>query len=410
MKVQIIAVGTELLLGDTLDTNSNYLSIKMRELGFDVYKRVVVGDNYDRLYKEIEDGLQQNDLIITTGGLGPTEDDITKKCCCDCLGKKMVLNEKSYAKLRKYFNEDEKAIQGNIKQCMFPEDAIVFENFNGTADCAMIENNGKRILFLPGPPAEMKPIYENQVQQVLEQFATDCIISETLNISILGEWDMNERVKDIIESSNNPTVAPYFKKDKRILRITAKASDRQTALDMIAEKKQELRDRLGMFVFGENDETIEESVYKVLKEHDLSIMTSESITGGMIASKLVNVSGVSDYLKRSLVVYSNEAKIDLLGVKAETIDTYDVVSENVAFEMVERMFEKFNVDCAISTTGFASGENAGLVYVGLGYKNTIKTLKLQLHGERNKIRNRVSNRALAELRLMILENVSRETF
>lgn len=410
MKVQIIAVGTELLLGDTLDTNSNYLSIKMRELGFDVYKRVVVGDNYDRLYKEIEDGLQQNDLIITTGGLGPTEDDITKKCCCDCLGKKMVLNEKSYAKLRKYFNEDEKAIQGNIKQCMFPEDAIVFENFNGTADCAMIENNGKRILFLPGPPAEMKPIYENQVQQVLEQFATDCIISETLNISILGEWDMNERVKDIIESSNNPTVAPYFKKDKRILRITAKASDRQTALDMIAKKKQELRDRLGMYVFGENDETIEESVYKVLKEYDLSIMTSESITGGMIASKLVNVSGVSDYLKRSLVVYSNEAKIDLLGVNTETIDTYGVVSENVAFEMVVRMFEKFHVDCAISTTGYASGENAGLVYVGLGYKNEIKTLKLQLHGERNKIRNRVSNRALAELRLMILENVSRETF
>lgn len=410
MKVQIIAVGTELLLGDTLDTNSNYLSIKMRELGFDVYKRVVVGDNYDRLYKEIEDGLEQNDLIITTGGLGPTEDDITKKCCCDCLGKDMVLNEKSYAKLRKYFNEDEKAIQGNIKQCMFPEDAIVFENFNGTADCALIEKNGKRILFLPGPPAEMKPIYENQVQRVLEQFTTDCIISETLNISILGEWDMNERVKDIIESSTNPTVAPYFKKDKRILRITAKASDRQTALDMISKKKRELKDRLGVYVFGENDESIEESVYKVLKEHDLSIMTSESITGGMIASKLVNVPGVSDYLKKSLVVYSNEAKIELLGVKAETIDTYGVVSENVAQEMVERMFEKFHVDCAISTTGYASGENAGLVFVGLGYKNQIKTLKLQLHGERNKIRNRVSNRALAELRLMILENVSRETF
>ncbi|MDU7298942.1 MAG: nicotinamide-nucleotide amidohydrolase family protein, partial [Finegoldia magna] len=328
----------------------------------------------------------------------------------DCLGKEMVLNEKSYAKLRKYFNEDEKAIQGNIKQCMFPEDAIVFENFNGTADCALIEKNEKKILFLPGPPAEMKPIYENQVQQVLEQFATDCIISETLNISILGEWDMNERVKDIIESSNNPTVAPYFKKDKRILRITAKASDRKKALDMISKKKQELRDRLGVYVFGENDETIEESVYMVLKENDLSIMTSESITGGMIASKLVNVSGVSDYLKRSLVVYSNEAKIELLGVNAETIDKYGVVSENVAHEMVERMFEKFGVDCAISTTGFASGENAGLVFVGLGYKNEIKTLKLQLHGERNKIRNRVSNRTLAELRLMILENVSRETF
>lgn len=165
-----------------------------------------------------------------------------------------------------------------------------------------------------------------------------------------------------------------------------------------------------MYIFGENEETIEESVYKVLKEHDLSIMTSESITGGMIASKLVNVSGVSDYLKRSLVVYSNEAKIDLLGVKEETIDIYGVVSENVAHEMVERMFEKFGVDCAISTTGYASGENAGLVYVGLGYKNVIKTLKLQLNGERNKIRNRVSNRALAELRLMTLENVSRETF
>lgn len=410
MKVQIIAVGTELLLVDTLDTNSNYISIKIRELGFDLYKRVVVGDNYNRLYKEIQEGLKENDLIITTGGLGPTEDDITKKCCCDCLGKEMVLNQKSYEKMKRYFNNDEKAIRANLQQCMFPEDAIVFENFNGTADCAMIENNGKRILFLPGPPAEMKPIFEEQVQKVLEQFATDCIISETLNVSILGEWDMNERVKDIIESSNNPTVAPYFKKDKRILRVTAKANDKQTALKMIDEKKKELKERLGIYVFGENDETIEQALYKVLQKHDLSIMTSESITGGMIASKLVNVSGVSDYLKRSLVVYSNEAKIDLLGVKAETIDTYGVVSENVAFEMVERMFEKFGVDCAISTTGYASGENAGLVYVGLGYKNTIKTLKLQLHGERNKIRNRVSNRALAELRLMILENVSRETF
>ena len=410
MKVQIIAVGTELLLGDTLDTNSNYISIKIRELGFDLYKRVVVGDNYNRLYKEIQEGLKENDLIITTGGLGPTEDDITKKCCCDCLGKEMVLNQKSYEKMKRYFNNDEKAIRANLQQCMFPEDAIVFENFNGTADCAMIENNGKRILFLPGPPAEMKPIYEQQVQKVLEQFATNCIISETLNVSILGEWDMNERVKDIIDSSNNPTVAPYFKKDKRILRVTAKANDKQTALKMIDEKKKELKERLGIYVFGENDETIEQALYKVLQKRDLSIMTSESITGGMIASKLVNVSGVSDYLKRSLVVYSNEAKIDLLGVKAKTIDTYGVVSKNVAFEMIERMFEKFGVDCAISTTGFASGENAGLVYVGLGYKNVIKTLKLQLHGERNKIRNRVSNRALAELRLMILENVSRETF
>lgn len=410
MKVQIIAVGTELLLGDTLDTNSNYLSIKMKELGFDLYKRVVVGDNYERLHREITEALQNNDLIITTGGLGPTEDDITKKCCCDCLGKEMVINEESYLRLRKYFNEDENAIETNISQCMFPEDAIVFENRNGTSDCALIENNGKMILFMPGPPSEMKALYENQVEDVLKKYASDCILSETLNISILGEWDMNERVKDIIQSSTNPTVAPYFKKNKRILKITAKAVDKQTAIRMIDEKKKTLLERLGVYVFGENDETIEQSLYKVLKENDLTIMTSESITGGMIASKLVNVAGISDYLKRSLVVYSNEAKIDLLGVKKQTIDTYGVVSENVAAEMVQRMFDKFQVDCAISTTGYASGENAGLVYIGLGYKNKIKTLKLQLYGERNKIRNRVSNRAISELRLMILKNVSRETF
>ncbi len=409
MKAEIIAVGTELLLGDTLDTNSTYLSIKIKELGFDLYKRVVVGDNYDRLYNELKSALEKNDLVITTGGLGPTEDDITKRCCCDALGKEMVLNEKSYEKLREYFGGNEKAISGNISQCMFPEDAIVFSNYNGTADCAMIESNGKKILFLPGPPQEMKPIYENQVEDVLKKYSSGCIMSETLNISMLGEWHVNEMVKDIIEASENPTVAPYFKKDKVILKVTAKAKNKQEASEMIAKKKEEIRERIGKYIFGENDETIEQSLFKLLKEYGLSIMTSESITGGMIASKLINVAGMSEFLKSSLVLYSDEAKINLLGVNADTIRKNGVVSENVAHEMVERMFEKYDVDCAISTTGYASGENAGLVFVGIGYKGKIETLKFQLHGERNKIRNIVSNKALERLRLIILENVSRET-
>lgn len=178
---------------------------------------------------------------------------------------------------------------------------------------------------------------------------------------------------------------------------------------MTAERKQEFRNRPGAYVLGENGETTKESVYEVLKEHDLLIMTSESITGDMIVSKPVDVSGVSDYLKRSSMAYSSGTKIGLLGIKAETIDVYGIIGENAVFEMVERMFEELNVGYVIPITGFVSGENAGSVYVGLGYKNMTKMLKLQFHGEYNKIRNRVLNRALAELKLMALEDISCET-
>ncbi|MDY6065222.1 MAG: competence/damage-inducible protein A [Finegoldia sp.] len=410
MKAQIIAVGTELLLGDTLDTNSYYLSGQLKELGIDLYRRSTVGDNRQRLLEELKDALSSVDLVITTGGLGPTDDDLTKEVCCEALGKEMVLNQESYDRLKKNFEDKPEQLELNKKQAMFPEDAIVFENKNGTADAGLIESDGKAIIFLPGPPRELKPIFKNSVRPLLEKWTDSVIVSETLNMAGIGESDIYEKVRELALYSENPTVAPYATKNKVILKISAKAETREKALDLIKPMKEQIYCILDEYIYGENEESIEEAIYKLLDKYSLSIMTGESVTGGMIASRLINVDGISDYLKRSFVVYSNEAKIELLKVDPQTIDKYGVVSEQVATEMAKNMHEIYDCDCCIATTGYASGEEAGKVFLGLAFKDKLKCLELKLTGNRNTVRKRACDIALSEMRKMIVENVSRETF
>lgn len=404
MDIEIITVGTELLLGDTLDTNSHFLSEELKNLGFNIYKKVTVGDNTDRLYKEIKEGLEKVDMIITTGGLGPTNDDLTKETAIRVFEQEAALHKESYDRLVDYFEGREEALEGNTKQACFPESATVLRNDHGTAPGAVLEKSGKYIAVLPGPPAEMQPMYENQLKPLLEKKADSIIYSESLSIGRLGEWEMAKKVQDILENYSNPTVAPYAKKEGVILKITAKAADKEKALAMIQPVKEEIKEIFGGLIYSENGENRQTVLYKLLKEKNLKVMTAESITGGLAASKLIDIPGMSNHLKESLVVYSDEAKEKYLKVNSDTLKEYTAVSEEVCREMVEGLLENYDTDLAIATTGYAGpGDNVGLSFVGVGYKGKINIEEIHFKGERNKIRDRVAGRALEEAIFLLRE-------
>ncbi|MDO5648968.1 MAG: competence/damage-inducible protein A [Gallicola sp.] len=397
MDIEIITVGTELLLGDTLDTNSRFLSEELKNLGFNIYKKVTVGDNTNRLYKEIKQGLEEVDMVITTGGLGPTNDDLTKETAVRVFDQETVLHEDSYNRLVHYFEGRKEALEGNTKQACFPKDAVVLRNDHGTAPGAILEKDEKYIVVLPGPPAEMEPMFENYLKPILEEKADSIIYSESLSVARLGEWEMAKKVEKILETYRNPTVAPYAKKEGVILKITAKAADKDKAIEKIKPVKEEIKKIFGKLIYSENGDNRQTVLYKLLKEKNLKVMTAESITGGLTASKLIEVPGMSDHLKESLILYSDEAKTKYLKVKAETLEKHTAVSREVCEEMVKGILDNYDTDLAIATTGYAGpGEHAGLSFVGVGYQGEIEIQEVHFRGERNKIRNRVAGRAIEE--------------
>ena len=290
MNAEIMSVGTELLLGDIVNTNAQYLAKELALLGIGIYRQTTVGDNEERLKAALGLALQDTDIVITIGGLGPTPDDITKEVSAMVLGKKLVLHEPSYEVILNYFRHNERAMEnGNQKQAMFPEDSVILENENGTAPgCIIRGENGKFIINLPGPPKEMVPMFEKKVRPFLEKFMDHTIISKTLRFVGLGEWDMASRVQDLINESDNPTVAPYAKEGESILRITAKAKDRAEAVDMIKPLENIIRERIGDYIYGVDDDTLEKVLGELLVKNKVSIAIAESVTGGMIASRLLS--------------------------------------------------------------------------------------------------------------------------
>lgn len=412
MDVLILTVGTELLLGDTLDTNSQYLSQKISQLGFNLYKKITVGDNTQRLLKELKYNLEKYDLIITTGGLGPTKDDLTKETAIKALNleEEVRIDENSYNDLKKHFKGREEYLELNMKQVMFPKSAKILKNIKGTAPGALMRGkNGKMIAVLPGPPREMKPMFENQLYPLLKDRSDGIIYSETVHIAKYGESKIFDMVSMVFDKYDNPTIAPYFNDKNLFIRITAKAKDEKQAKELIRPVKKELYDILGDLIYGENGKTIEEAVKDLLADTNSKLMTAESVTGGMIVSRLIDVSGISEYIKESLVVYSNEAKVKYLNVKEETIDKYTVVSEEVCKEMVEGILENYDCQVAVASTGYAGPDDnlAGLVYIGIGYKNTINIYELNINGDRERVRSVATKRALENIRFTILEEMKK---
>lgn len=411
MKAELISVGTEILLGDIVNTNAQFLARELASIGIDVYRQEVIGDNEDRLLKTIDEALKRSDMVITTGGLGPTGDDLTKETACKYFGMKMELHEESLKALKIYFKRLNRQItENNMKQVYFPKEAKVLPNPNGTAPGAILEKDNKIIVILPGPPREMKPMFINHVKNYLAPKGKGMIISKVLRILGIGESYAAEKLKDIIDGTENPTVAPYAKEEDILFRITAKANSKEEGLKLIEPVKKHIIDRLGIDVYGEDDEKIEEVVSKLLIDRNIKISTAESCTGGMIASRLIGVPGVSEVFLEGAVTYSNEAKMRTLNVKEETLKKFGAVSAETAMEMAEGIAKRTGSDISVVTTGIAGpgggteDKPVGLVYFGLYYKEKTYTYRYVFNGDRNKVRLKAAVTALDLVRRHILQD------
>ncbi len=410
MIAEILCVGTELLLGDIVNTNAQYLARRLSELGIFVYHQSVIGDNPERLKEAYKLAFSRSDLVITTGGLGPTKDDLTKEVAFEYFGKESVVHKESLKIIEGYFNKLGKPMsESNKKQAYFPKDAIILPNNNGTAPGCIIDEEGKILITLPGPPKEMKPMFEEAAVPYLLKYQDGILVSKVLRVIGVGESEAADMLSDIIDSQTNPTVAPYAKDGEVTFRITAKSHSEEEGYELIKPIEEKVRKILGDRVYGEGETSLEEVLAEMLVKNNLTIATAESCTGGMIAAKLINYSGISSSFLEGAVTYSNESKVRRLGVNKNTLETYGAVSSETAKEMVSGITKTSGADIGISITGIAGPSGGteekpvGLVYIGLSIKGEIIIKKLNLAGNRQKIRERATNIALDLLRRELLK-------
>lgn len=411
MKAEIIAVGTEILLGDIVNTNAQFISKGLAEIGVDVYRQEVVGDNQDRLLEIFNEALSRSDIVITTGGLGPTNDDLTKETACKFFGMDVEIHQESLKQLENYFKRIEREmVPSNLKQVYFPKEAIVLPNPNGTAPGAILQKDDKTIIVLPGPPKEMKPMFINYVKPFLSSDDNDVIVSEIIRVLGIGESTAAEKLKDLVEESVNPTVAPYAKDEDVIFRVTAKAKNNEQAKELINPIKAEIKKRFGIKYYAEGEVTIEQVVCSLLLDRNLKIATAESCTGGMIASRLVSCAGISEAFLEGAVTYSNDAKVRTLKVKQDTLDKFGAVSEETADEMARGIANRAGADISVVTTGIAGPgggtdkKPVGLVYIGVYYKGEVDVHRYVFNGNRANVRLRATITALDLVRRKILLN------
>ncbi|WP_066717931.1 competence/damage-inducible protein A [Clostridium sp. Marseille-P299] len=411
MVVELISVGTEILIGNIVNTNAHYLARKCAELGLNLYYQVSVGDNEIRLSETIKTSLSRSDIIILTGGLGPTKDDITKEVLAKVIGKRLVMDDHTKERIADYFTRTGRTniSENNWKQAQIIEGAIILDNENGTAPGLYIETDGKHIFILPGPPSEMIPMVESKVIPILKNLSRDTLVSAMVKVCGIGESMAETLILDLIENQSNPTIAPYAKLGEVHFRITARAKNEEEGRSLINPFIEELKNRFHENIYSlEESKTLEECVVGLLKEKKFTLSAAESCTGGLFLGRLINVSGVSDVIKEGYVTYSEEAKMNLLGVKKETLDQYGVVSEEIAREMAIGAATKANAEVAIGITGIAgpSGgtkENpVGTVCIGCVVKGEVYSKRFVFSGNREKVRELSIISALDMIRRRLL--------
>lgn len=396
MNAEIISVGTELLLGEILNTDAQYLAQKLSEIGISVYRQTVVGDNPSRMKEAVTEALGRSDIIITSGGLGPTQDDLTKEIVCECMGEKIVLHKESLDAMRDYFKRINKPMSAiNEKQAYMPENGMVMPNNNGTAPGAIIEKNGKTAIILPGPPNELKAMYEESAEPYLRSKSEDIFVSKVLQIFGIGESAVAEKLDNMLKNYTNPTVAPYAKTAGVRLRITARCKSESEGMELIRPVEEQIRGVLGDAVYAEGDEEINKTVSDMLRDRKMTISAAESCTGGLFAKMITDLAGSSDILNESIVTYANSAKMKYLGVKKETLDKFGAVSRQTAYEMAEGICRQSGADVGVGITGIAgpgggSDEKpVGLVYAGICVGGETEVFELHFTGAREKIRHSV---------------------
>lgn len=395
MNAEIIAVGTELLLGEILNSNAKFLAEELSSLGINMFYQTVVGDNHNRLLHTVQAALMRSDLVITSGGLGPTHDDITKETLAEAMGVSLELHKESLDRIQHFFDKINRPMSPtNKKQAMLPVGGMVLTNNNGTAPGGIIEKDGKIAIFLPGPPREIIPMFKESVYPYLSAKSDGMLYSKTLRIYGMGESTVEEHLAEFMKSQTNPTVAPYAKDDETTLRITAKCKDVAEGEGLISPLEAQIRATLGDAVYGSGDTTLYKVVFEMLRQKELSVAFAESCTGGMLAAKLTDIAGASEVFKEGIVTYSNESKMRYLGVSKDTLTQYGAVSTQTAYEMVNGLKKCSDADVCVSITGIAgpggecSDKPTGLVYIGISYADKIEVRECRFAGDRARVRSR----------------------
>ena len=392
---EILCVGTELLLGDIVNTNAAFLSQRLAELGINVYRHTVVGDNQGRLKAALESALESADLVITSGGLGPTYDDLTKETVAEYFGREMKEDKHSLERIESYFKRTGRVMtENNRKQAMMPEGAVVFDNDYGTAPALALcggENDSKTVIMLPGPPVEIIPIFKEKVMPYLMERRENVIASRNVHIFGMGESAVENEISEIMKNSKNPTIAPYCKEGEVRLRITASAKSEKEALDICDEAIEKItKTEVGKYIYGIDVESLEKAAIAFLREKGLTVACAESCTGGLISKRITDISGCSDVFIGSCITYANEAKVKLLGVKEETLKKWGAVSEETAREMARGIRNALGTDIGVSVTGIAGPgggtpeKPVGTVFLGISTKKGEQVRQLSLSSMRSR--------------------------
>ena len=398
MNAEIIAVGSELLLGQIVNSNARFLSRQLAEIGVNVYFHTVVGDNSTRLKQTLEIAEERSQLVILTGGLGPTKDDLTKETIAAHLQTELVMDEHALASIQAYFDKTGRPLtDNNKKQALVLKDSYVLVNDHGMAPGMAVSHGDIIHILLPGPPSEMKPIHQDYTIPFLIRLMdrVERIDSRVLRFFGIGESQLETEIEDLLEQQSNPTIAPLASDGEVTLRLTAKHESIEEADKLLKETEDKILSRVGEYFYGYDDTTIMNELINLLKENELTISAAESLTGGMFQEKMTDVQGAGLILKGGIVVYTNEAKKKLLNVNQSTIDRFGVVSEQCAIEMADNIKGMLQSDIGISFTGVAGpdeleGHPVGTVYIGIaieGQKTYAKKLNLGGMRQANRVRS-----------------------
>ena len=405
MRAEIIAVGTELLLGQILNSNARFLSEELASLGIGVYFHTVVGDNGGRVKDAFAIARGRSELVIFTGGLGPTADDLTKETVAEALGLELIMDMAWREKLESFFASLQRPMPStNLKQAMIPAGSRLLYNHNGTAPGIFIENNGVIVILLPGPPRELIPMFKEAVAPLLrEKLSTATIKSRMVKIVGMGESTVEEQVADLVKQQN-PTVAPLVHNFEVHLRITAKGETAEEAAVLVDKMDEELVKRLNPYIYGRDDETLSSVVGRLLRQHNKTLAVAESCTGGRLGDAITDEPGSSDYFLGGVMAYSNDVKEMILRVPLATLVEHGAVSQEVAKAMAEGVRNLLKADFSLAVTGIAGPQGAtaekpvGLVYIALAAEGFCRCREFFLHGKRETIKGRTVVAALNMLR------------
>ncbi|GKW44843.1 competence/damage-inducible protein A [Planococcus sp. NCCP-2050] len=403
MNAEIIAVGSELLLGQITNSNARFLSNHLAELGINVYYHTVVGDNSERLKETIKIAESRADLIIFTGGLGPTKDDLTKETIARHLGTTLDMDQEALDSIVAFFERAGRAMtENNKKQALVLKDSDVLVNNHGMAPGMLYKTETHTYMLLPGPPKEMEPMFQYEAKPKLAKMLNqaDVIVSHVLRFYGIGEAELEDRIQDILEQQTNPTIAPLASDGEVTLRITAKTNTEEQAWKLIEEAKASLLERAGDYLYGYDNDSLASKAIELLREQQKTISAAESLTAGLFQSELAAVAGASSALAGGVITYNEEMKISQLGISSELLAEYGVVSEETAIAMAEAVRMKFNTDISVSLTGAAGpdahgDQPAGTVWVGISTEEETRAYRLQLSGMRNTNRLRAVKLALS---------------